>query len=261
MSFKAKTKLTPNYNWKSILLEDISGTGITGYGANQDPVGERQASAINKDIKQTNIYVTSPDAVETLFELNATAAFNMLSTPKTILNTDLGLLTDETITDGIWKVEYIPYFNYPNPTNLTYNLADNTLVFDVADKLYFKNNTRLLLVDEFAISFNVLIININFTTGVITFTGDDLTEIGSIDRVWQGIGVTNYTVFAKKIKECLDNKVADITNCECEDVDCELVNKYLLYDAMFVNCKEGNATKAQQIFDLLTTYCGHNCGC
>ena len=36
---------------------------------------------------------------------------------------------------------------------------------------------------------------------------------------------------------------------------------YLLYDAMFDNCVANNVTKAQQIFDLLTTYCDKDCGC
>lgn len=257
MALITKTKLTPGYNWKYLTIEDITGTGITGYGANQDPINNRRASSAGTDISATNIYITAPDETETEINLDDEDAYTTTTTPYTVTNIDLGFLEDDYITDGIWKVEYVPYFSTGGI--LTY--ADEELTFNLSNKLFFINATRLKLIDETAAEFNVIITNINFTTGVITYTGDDLSGIGGIDEVWIGIGTTTYTVFAKEIKECLDNKVADEYLCPCECEDCELVKKYLLYDAMYLNCLTNNITKAQQIFDYLTNFCTTTCGC
>lgn len=254
MALITKIKLTPAYDWKSLIINDITGTGITGYGNNQDPIGLRQAVSSGNDIILKYLFITGPDLIEKKFTIGDMTAIN---SDLIISNTQLGFNIDETITDGIYKVEYVPYFD--GSVYLVY--SNNTLVFNPGDKIYLLNGTRLHLIDEFSIRYDVKITNINYTTGVITYTGDNLSNIGSIDNWYVGIGTTTYTAFTKEIKECLDNKIADITNCECENVDCELVNKYLLYDAIYVNCKENNVTKAQQIFNLLTTYCTDNCGC
>lgn len=265
MALITKIKLTPEYDWKSILLEDITGSGITGYGDNQTPVGYIREDATNKDIKGIRMIVTSPSGIVTNIDFGTVAlAYTVVSENYSILNTLLGFTEDETLEDGIWKIKYITLFQNPNPSNLTFSATNKTATYTVTSE-YFKNvnvlyYAQISIIGQLSGTFYT-VTNNNLTTKTMTLasTPPALTAPYTDYRV--GYSKELYVPIAKSIKECLDNKVADLTECECKDVDCELVNKYLLYDAMFVNCKESNLTKAQQIFDLLTTYCTDNCGC
>lgn len=261
MALKTNIKLTPNYDWKSIKLDDITGTGITGYGNNQDPVGFRRIASSGVDIVRTRIRVTAPGSTTPIVIIRtAPQAFSLLTDGYSIVNTALGLPVDSALTDGIWKIEYTPYFPQPITDCLAWvpGTSVYTASFNPVYAAHFKNATAIrTLVDT--LDFDI--VSINFTTSVVTFLQSTQAPTTDFSALQIGLGTTLYVPIAKAIKECLDNKVADETLCACDKVDCELVNKYLLYDAMFVNCVNGNATKAQQIFDLLTTYCGDNCGC
>lgn len=256
MALKTKIKLTPNYDWKSIKLDDITGTGITGYGNNQDPATYREASADGVDIQGTIIWVTSPSNAMTSIVLTSTQAYDVVINGKSITNSALGFLTDETLTDGIWKIEYAPRF-----ISSIYGLTriGTTDVFTFASNAYL-NYVNATHIYHIANNAYYPITALDRTNSKLTVTG---VPVSTTLTVGYHIvyNAPLYVPIAKAIKECLDNKVADETLCCCDKVNCELVNKYLLYDAMFVNCVNSNATKAQQIFDLLTTYCGDNCGC
>jgi hypothetical protein len=258
MTLATKIKLTPSYDWKSIKLDDITGNGITGYGSNQDPVGFRRANSSGVDIVKTRIRVTAPGAISpVIVDRTASQAFSLLTDGYSIVNTALGFPADSALTDGIWKIEYTPYFPEPTTNLLTYvpsSLYKATLNPTYA--AHFKNATGIFC-DSGSIYLDI--VSIDFTTGIVTFAQNVSTI--TFDVILFGLGTTLYVPTAKAIKECLDNKVADEVICACDKTDCELVNKYLLYDAMFVNCVNSNVTKAQQIFDLLTTYCTDNCGC
>lgn len=264
MALKTKIKLTPNYDWKSIKLDDITGTGITGYGNNQDPVGFRRITSSGVDIVRTRIRVTAPGSTTPIvISRTASQAFSLLTDGYSIVNTALGLPVDSALTDGIWKIEYIPYFPQPITDCLIHlpGTSVYTMNFNFTPTLYgqhFKNATAIhSTVDPLDLD----IVSIDFTTGIITFLQNTQSPLLDPSTIQIGLGTTLYVPIAKAIKECLDNKIADETLCACDKIDCELVNKYLLYDAMFVNCVNSNVTKAQQIFDLLTTYCADNCGC
>jgi hypothetical protein len=261
MTLATKIKLTPSYDWKSIKLDDITGTGITGYGSNQDPVGFRRITSSGIDIVKTRIRITAPGStVPVIVDRTAAQAFSILTNGYSIINTALGFAADAPLTDGIWKIEYAPYFPEPITDCLAWvpGTSVYTASFNPGYAAHFKNATAIqTLVDPK----NLDIASINFTTSVVTFVQNTQAPTTDFSALQIGLGTTLYVPIAKAIKECLDNKVADETICSCDKVNCELVNKYLLYDAMFVNCVNSNVTKAQQIFDLLTTYCGDNCGC
>lgn len=257
MALKTKIKLTPAYDWKSLLIEDITGTGITGYGSNQDPVGYRRASSNGVDIQQTRIEITAPsDTVDSPINLTSSQAYTLLSAGYVLDNVELGYPVDDYLEDGIWTIKYTPYFNPPASDMLTYvGSSLYKATFNLVYKQHFINATSILA----TIDGNYLdIVSIDFVTGTITFA----QNVSAVDfaEVKIGLGVTGYTAFTKEIKECLDNKVADESLCPCECTDCELVKKYLLYDAIYLNCLQNNATKAQQIFDYLTKFCT-DCGC
>ena len=253
MTLKTKINLTPSSNYQSIGLLDITGTGVTGYGSNQDPVGKRKATSSGNDIYWTRILITSPSQTVTTIDLAATAAFNLVTKGYTLLNTALGYNTNDELEDGIWKVEYIPFlkssitgskvlFNGANIGSSTYN---QDLV----------NNTWELIIDEFASTYYCKIQSIDLSTHMITFTSNVFNNsTGTLDLWYNGIGTTLYVPIAKGIKEHLDNKVADIPAKIGTKDSSGLAAKYLLYDAMFINCEKGNGAKAQQIFDLLTIY-------
>jgi hypothetical protein len=255
MALQVKTRLTPSYDWKSILVEDTTGTGITGYGSNQSPTGYREsATAIIG-----RIIITSPsDEVKTI-NLNSSQIVNVINNGYTIDYSVLGLTIDDYLEDGLWKIEYNVGFNNDfNFTDITVNsnLVDFTYISGCID--YFRNNAYFYIGSAFQ-----KIASLNFPLLKGAFSNYSSTS--GIKTVAHSIySTTLYVPIAREIKECLDGKVADLSVCDCGCLELQtikLVNMYLLYDAMFVNCAVNNVTKAQQIFDLLTTYCDKDCGC
>lgn len=258
MALKTKIKLTPAYDWKSLLIEDITGTGITGYGNQQDPAGFRQFNSITRIM----IELTTPSGIPLtpiLIEGSDLAAFKLTSN-YTITNLDLNYTIDETLEEGIWKVTYTPFFNNDGGTSLTVTSpVSSSLTYSSSNKLSFINATKLVITVSGETYYNV-VSNI-IGPSISTLKTDGTQSTSMTDKDYEiGLGTTTYTAFTKEIKECLDNKVADESLCECECTDCELVKKYLLYDAIYLNCLQNNATKAQQIFDYLTKFCT-SCGC
>jgi hypothetical protein len=258
MALKTKIKLTPAYDWKSLLIEDITGTGITGYGANQDLIGYRELNSITRII----IELTTPSGIPLTpikIEGSDLATFK-LTLNYTITNLDLNYVIDETLEEGIWKIVYTPFFTNPNSVGLTITSPiSSSLTYDSLNKLAFTNATKLVYTISGEVYYNILSNVLGPTISTLITDNVQSTSINGSDYEI-GLGTTTYTAFTKEIKECLDNKVADESLCECECTDCELVKKYLLYDAIYLNCLQNNATKAQQIFDYLTKFCNH-CGC
>jgi hypothetical protein len=260
MSIKIKSKVTPNYDWKSILLEDTTGTGITGYGTNQDPALYRTVDG-NVFYRLT---LTSPsNVVYPIVVFDHTEFLDLLSNGFVIDylfdNGVLNMNIDDTLEEGIWKIEYDVVFENEGLNTITVN-ADKinfTFTTSLSNKNVYLNNSYFVM--DLETTEYGKIANLNFSNGTGSFT-EAISEDGSITVSSSAYTSTTYTVIAKSIKECLDNKVADESLCECECTDCELVKKYLLFDAMYLNCLEGNITKAQQIFDYLTKFCNH-CGC
>lgn len=254
MALKTKIKLTPSYDWKSILLEDITGTGITGYGANQDPVGYRELS----DIVRIRLELTSPGLTTTTIDITGGTLTTFKTTLQyTIVNTDLGYAIDDTIEDGIWTVVYTPFFINDAPIELTATIPpSSSLTYLTSNKLWFLNSTKLFKITGSVFS-NILSNTFGTVNSILSTTVAQTTMLG--DRYYIGLGTTTYTSITKDLKECLDNKIADESLCPCDCEDCSLMQKYLLYEAIELNCKQNNYTKANQIFTYLTEKI--DCGC
>jgi len=278
MALKTKIKLGVGRDYKAFKIASMTGTGVTGYGANQDPVGYREASANTVDLYGYRMVFTSPSGqvitkIGTQFDAFKMAeAFGEFYT--VFLNTDLGYTADEQIEDGLWKVEQTEFFPNNVTTTIAWTGGDNFFAYENTNVLSFKNANCILLSKsgsglttgnfDSTRLYNITSINtvIDPTFNKITVSRN-ITQSTTSNYSTYVVGYTSTKYFpvAKSIKECLDNKVADLVECECDEVDAELVNKYLLYDAMFVNCEIDNINKAQQIFDLLSKYCDDNCGC
>jgi hypothetical protein len=294
MALKTKIKLQVRHDYKQIDVASMTGTGITGYGANQDPVGYRPlANGTNTPatigIKGGIYIVTSPSGQITKLPINPfdayNSALNYAEFINSVNNVQLGYSVDDQLEDGLWKVEYVEFSRNntaggvtigwsadPKDTYFTYYLSD-FLSFKNASYIYLENAfptpaTNLTYTKLYQASALPSVSNVDpdspTTKRKIDVTSDIIqTPYPSTNYSDYLIGYssTKYIPVAKAIKECLDNKVADLVECECDEVDAELVNKYLLYDAMFINCELDNINKAQQIFDLLSKYCDDNCGC
>jgi hypothetical protein len=248
MALQVRTRLTPGYDWKSILVEDITGTGITGYGTNQNPTTKRNTILAVKEI------FTSPTEIE--YNFNQT----LLPSGYTFVNTVLGQTIDEPLEDGLWKVEYRVHFNNASTINVTNN-SKNFTVSSNANQDF--NNVKYIYDVANATYYSIATLNLATLSGTFTNTWGGATNaaLSNYNVVFSSI---LYVPIAREIKECLDAKVADLSVCDCGCLELQtikLVNMYLLYDAMFDNCVANNVTKAQQIFDLLTTYCDKDCGC
>jgi hypothetical protein len=247
MSLVTKIKLTPNYDWKSILLEDITGTGITGYGGSQLPAGLRVLPS------KTLIILTSPSGtVKNIL----TPGTNPITSSYIITNVDLDYNIDDTLEEGIWTVEYVNFFFNSDPTTLNATTPNTNLTYLIGNKDKFINATKLFRISDDTVS--------NIISNTITTLGTLVTNKIQTTLLYSqyliGIGTTLYTSITKELKECLDNKIADESLCPCDCGDCSLMQKYLLYEAIELNCKQANYTKANQIFTYLTEL-STNCGC
>lgn len=260
MALQVKEKLTPSYNWKSILLEDTTGTGITGYGSNQTPQTYRETTTSSTYCRVT---LTSPsEEVYGPVTLNHSAFLTLLSDGLTLDylfdSGILGLTEDDYLEDGLWKIDYDVVFENDYSTQISASSNKINFTFDSVSKPYFINNSYFVIGSTF---YKIATLNLNTLSGTVS-TELPVTGANLID--YSAYTSSFYTPIAKSIKECLDNKVADLSICDCgclEQQTVKLINMYLLYDAMFDNCVANNPTKAQQIFDLLTTYCEQDCGC
>jgi hypothetical protein len=255
-------------SYKSLRIYDLTGYGINGYGANQDPVSYREAASNGTDILAGRLLLTSPSGTVYTFAITPAIAFNLASGTQEyyeVLNTDLGLTVDEFIEDGIWKSEYIVFFANAGSVTISTIINSPVMSYNTADFLSFKNADYIYL--------NTTIVPLataylhGITTPVTKSSANIYTDkdayatLPGTAQYRIGYAATKYFPVARSIKECLDNKVADLVECNCAKDDPELIHKYLLYDAMFINCEIDNVNKATQIFTLLSKYCDEHCGC
>jgi hypothetical protein len=262
MALQVKINLSVSTDWKSIIITDSTGYGITGYGSNQSPVGLREASGSGTDILSTRIILTSPSNAIYTFDLNAGQAYTATVSPYIISNVALGLNVDEIIQEGIWKVSYTPYFANTQSINLTNNL---TTVTYSASPQSFTNIAKLKTnVSGTAVYYDVTTVDPS-TNSFILSTPYAGTTVTSYLNYHVGYEATELIPISKTIKDCLDSRVAALpqSNCPCKDKQVNtLMNNYLLYDAMFINAMFNNEPKAIQLYDILSNYCsGSDCKC
>ena len=167
---EVKINLSVSDDWKSIIITDSTGYGITGYGNNQEPIGLREASSSGTDIVTTRIILTSPSNSIFTFDLNSAQAYSATLSPYTISNVNLGYSVDEDIEEGIWKVTYTPYF----ANNTTINVTNNskTVIFSSFPSF---NNVNVLKtnVSGTAVYYNVN--EINRSTNSLTLVDNYLS--------------------------------------------------------------------------------------
>lgn len=256
-----KINLSVSADWKSIIITDSTGYGITGYGNNQEPVGLREASGIGTDILATRIVLTSPSNSTFTFDLNSTQAYSATISPYTISNVNLGYSVDQDIEEGIWKISYTPYF----ANSTTINVTNNSKIV-IFSSLPSFNNVAILKtnISGTPVYYEVDVINpsTNSLTLLNNYAG---TTNATYSNYHVGYEAVEYVPIAKTIKNCLDSKVAALpqSNCPCKDKQTNtLMNNYLLYDAMFINASLLNKPKAVQLFDILSNYCSDSdCKC
>lgn len=263
MALNTKIDLSISSDWKTITITDTTGSGIAGYGSNQDPVGYREASGVGTDIYITQILLTSPSNEVFTFNLNSTQAYAAILVGYTITNVALGYAADEAIEEGIWKVSYTPYFYNAGATTINISAASTTVVYTGADT-NFNNAAKIVLAaSTVPVYFDVS----NILPSTNTFTLSAVAGINSATYADYIVGyeAVEYIPIVKVIKDCLDAKVAALpeSNCPCKDKQVNtLMNNYMLYDAMFINAANGNNIKAEYIYDILSNYCSDdNCNC
>lgn len=277
-----KLGITVAQDYQSVSCYDLTGFGITGYSNSQDPAGLRGS---NEPLFGKIIF-TSPDGndydgvlfndgdVMRAFAINKNIAVNVNSTA-------LGELTvSNPIEDGLWKANYLVFFKNGNsgiPITMT------TTVFNGASYYY---NPGAVTQSDFLYFNNVKYIYLGTTTPILPtklYTVDapivsnsariylkepvQTVDLGqkTANQYRVGYSAIKYFVVARQIKNCLDEKVAALpnSNCPCKEKQVnKLMSMYMLYDAMFINAENGNSTKAQYLFDILTNYCSDSdCKC
>lgn len=264
MALNTKINLSVSADWKTITITDSTGSGITGYGSNQDPVGYREASSSGVDIFKTRIQLTSPSGTITTFLLTNAEAYVATISGYTVTNVALGYSTDEDIEEGIWKVSYTPYFaNDTGTVTLNISTASTTVIYTSSD-INFTNATKLMLASSTTPTYFDIS---NITPSVNTFTISAAAGITNTAYTDYKVGyeAVEYIPIVKTIKDCLDSKIAALpaSNCPCKDKQVNtLMNNCLLYDAMFINASLNNNVKAEYIYDILSNYCADSdCNC
>lgn len=262
-----KIDLSVSSDWRTITITDKTGYGISGYGANQDPAGKREASASGTDITSTQIVLTSPSGTSYTFNLTASQAYNATLNGYSITNVNLGYAIDEDIEEGIWTVTYTPFFGSNTPT-IGVTSASTTVTYNIAGSEANETFRGIGVLKTSAsgtpVYYNVS--SVNTSTGVILLdTSYAASTNASYSDYEVGYKATEYIPIVKTIKDCLDAKVAALptSNCPCKDKQVNtLMNNYLLYDGMFINAANQNITKAEYIYDILSNYCSDSdCKC
>lgn len=264
MSLQTKIKLSVSSDWKTITITDTTGSGIAGYGSNQDPVGYREASGVGTDIKTTRIVLTSPSGSDTAIDLNSTNAYTAVTSGYQITNVALGYAVDEAIEEGIWKVSYTPYFANASGVNISLAAASATVGFNSAYRTSFLGATKLKLgVLGTPTYFDIT--SVGLASLVISDVSGITDASYTYDKYHVGYEAVQYIPIVQTIKDCLDSKVAALpeSTCPCKEKQVNtLMNNYVLYDAMFINAANNNLAKADYIYDILSNYCSESdCKC
>ena len=279
MALVTKLKTIVASDYKSVISSDTTGYGITGYGSNQDPVGLRQAENNGIDILGGRLIFTSPSLNKYTINLSAFDCYrNMLIDQRwPTLNTQLGETgVDDFIEDGVWKSEYITFFNngtssvIPIYVNSSLNYVTYTAP---ANYFNFANIGYLYIATTFGSSFDATklyqvstpVLQSSNRIYLTTTPSESVAGTKYATEYRVGYSAVKYFVSARAIRNCLDEKIAALpnSNCPCKEKQVnKLMNMCMLYDGMMVNAENGNPTKAQYIFDILTNYCSDSdCKC
>ena len=269
---KLKTIIASDY--KSVISSDTTGDGITGYGSNQDPAGYRRAASKSVDILGGRLIFTAPSLDEYAFNLTAFDCYQNILVEQSwpTLNIGLGETgTDDPIQDGVWKSEYITFFSNPSGVSITLNSSQGYATYTApTDFLKFANSAYLYIATTFGGSFDETKL-FKITTPVVVSSNKiylselDLSGTKTYTEYRVGYSAVKYFVSARAIRNCLDEKIAALpnSNCPCKEKQVnKLMNMCMLYDGMMINAENGNPTKAQYIFDILSNYCSDSdCKC
>jgi hypothetical protein len=254
MALKTKIDLSVSLDWKTITIKDMS-TGVEGYGSNQDPVNERKASSSGQDVEAIRIILTSPSKVDYVINLNAANAFAAINNGYSITNTSLGYTADEIFEEGIWKVQWIPFFT--NSVTISVTSGSSSVSYSPSNNFFFTNSSYLKT-SASTVPVYYSISSINLSSKVLTLSSNYASTTNASYSDYQvGYAAIEYIPIVKTIKDGLDEKVAALpnSNCPCKEKQVNnLMSYYLLYDAMFINASNVNFVKANYIYNILDTY-------
>lgn len=257
MSLKTSIILSSSYDWKTINLTDTSGSGITGYGTSQQPVGYREIA----NITDGTITITDRDnnswtLTKSGAAMQVIAASGLVVSP---YNIGLDNLPDTQFYDSIYSFLYLPWFQNDPLTKMITTYNNRTITY-VGDNYNFENVTHIRDINGGAV---YLVSSINKLTKTITLATPWLGPAGDVfaDEFFVGIGTTSYVAISQAIKICLDKRIVDMStgNCKCQATD--VMHQCLMYDAMNLNLAQANQTRGYQMYDWLTTKCEEDCGC
>ncbi len=256
MSLKTSISLSSSYDWKAIYLTDTSGSGITGYGTSQQPVGYREIA----NITDGTIIITDRDGNTWTLTKSGSAMRTIAASGLTVSPYNIGLdnLPDTQFYDSIFSFLYLPWFQNDPLTEIVTTLNNKTVTY-IGDNYNFENVTHIRDISGTVYQIS----SINKTTKTITlvtaWTGTAGTLLG--DEFFVGIATTSYIAISQAIKTCLDNRIVDMStgNCKCQATD--VMHQALMYDAMNLNLAQANQTRGYQMYDWLTTKCEQDCGC
>jgi hypothetical protein len=277
MALVTKLKTIVASDYKSVISSDTTGYGITGYGSNQNPVGLREASASGVDILGGRLIFTAPSGDIYPFDYTAYDCYNSFIVNQEVNTLNIGLgesAVDDPIQDGVWKSEYITFFNNGTSSVIPIYVSSslNYVTYTApANYFNFANIGYLYIATTFGVSFDATKLYQVSTPVVQSSNKIYLTEKPTVNGTKDateyrvGYSAVKYFVSARAIRNCLDEKIAALpnSNCPCKEKQVnKLMNMCMLYDGMMVNAENGNPTKAQYIFDILTNYCSDSdCKC
>ena len=254
MAFNPKIDLSISLDWKTITITDMS-EGIEGYGSNQDPVNERRLNSSGQDVKSLRIILTSPSNVDYTIDLNAASAYSAINNGYSITNVSLGYAADETFEEGIWKVQWIPFFS--NSISISVTSGSPSVSYNPSNNYFFLNSSYLKT-SVSTVPIYYTITSINLSSKSLNLSSSYAASTNSSYTDYQvGYAAIEYIPVAKTIKDGLDEKVAALpnSNCPCKEKQVNnLMSYYLLYDAMFINASVNNSVKANYIFNILKDY-------
>lgn len=267
MALQIKEDIILADDCKSFTVGDITGSysssNTTGYGTAVIPAITYITYAID-----SNIDVTKQGS-STTYTINTSSFFpdytNLVTA--SILNTDLGLTSTDTIPDGIYNIDYRVKFAF-NILSVNVGLKQFTLSATYGDvsNAFVAGDTITVYESQAAPPFlnntySYTIASINYTGGSVVLTvNETVTALTyTIKQVRIEKHASQYQIFSCTSQNCLNQllssiEVADCTDCFNSKVQlASKINTFLLAAKDAARC--GKPNKAQVILNYINELC------
>lgn len=249
MASNIKISITNNSNCKSFIVTEKT----SAYNATFNPGGYGIPNIALGNILSSKIQVSLYNS-DVIYTINTSATLPSNSNAfVTINNTDIGFLSNQVITDGIYLVDYILtgqaiITNKDNGTKALSFAVDLTGIFSSGDIV--KINTVNYTVDS-----------INTT---ILYLKENISSINIGDIVPFTLETSKYTGFNCIITNCYLDSLNKIDVTGCDDCNKEALALSIKIDTILQSAKYaancGKPNRATQLFAYLTNLCNEkNC--